>query len=281
MTTVNAFGDVLGPRGRRRTTIATVISLLVVAGLIALAVLRFAEKGQLDADKWDELLTPQFAEFMLPGLVNTLKAALLAGFFSLVGGTIMALGRLSRIAPLRWAATTYVQLFRALPSLLLILSAYFGLRAAGVQISTLWALVLGLSLYNSAVVAEIVRAGVVSLPKGQSEAAYALGLTRGQAQRLVLLPQAFLRMLPSLVSQLVVVLKDTAYGFVIAFEELLRRAQTAGEATGDPLQAFLLVALVYIALCFAVSRIARYLEIRQGRRYGGRVTVVGEADQAI
>ena len=281
MTTVNAFGDALGPRGRRRTQIATVISLVLVAGLVALAVLRFAQKGQLDADKWDELLTLQFAEFLLPGLINTLKAALLAGLFSLTIGTLMALGRLSRIAPLRWLATTYVQLFRALPSLLLILFGYFGLRSAGVDISTLWALVLGLTLYNSAVVAEIVRAGVVSLPRGQSEAAYAIGLTRGQAQRLVLLPQAFLRMLPSLVSQLVVVLKDTAYGFVIAFEELLRRAQTAGEATGDTLQSFLLVALIYIALCFAVSRVARYLEVRQGRRYGGRVHVTGEADQAV
>ncbi len=281
MTTVNAFGDALGPRGRRRTQIATGVSLLVVAGLVALAVLRFAEKGQLAADKWDELLTPEFAEFLLPGLINTLKAALLAGLLSLTVGTIMALGRLSRLPPLRWLAGSYVQLFRALPSLLLILFAYFGLRAAGFDIPTLWALVLGLTLYNSAVVAEIVRAGVVSLPRGQSEAAYAIGLTRGQAQRLVLLPQAFLRMLPSLVSQLVVVLKDTAYGFVIAFEELLRRGQTAGEFTGDPLQAFLLVAVIYILLCFAVSRVARYLEIRQGRRYGGRVHVVGEADQAV
>ena len=207
-----------------------------------------------------------------------MRAAAVAIALSAAIGTVMALGRLSQIAPLRWLASTYVELFRALPSLLLILFGFFGLPqvlaalppALGLPttVSRYAALVIGLTLYNSAVMAEIVRAGVLSLPRGQSEAASAIGLTRGQAQRMVILPQAVSRMLPSLIAQGVVVLKDTSYGFVIGFEELLRRGQLAGEATGSVLQAYVVVAVIYVAVCLALSALARYVEGRQRRRYG-------------
>ena len=179
---------------------------------------------------------------------------------------------------MRWISGTYVEIFRALPSLLLILFGFFGLpvilaavpEGLGLpnQVSRFWALVIGLTLYNSAVMAEIVRAGVLSLPKGQSEAAEALGLRRGQVQRMVILPQAVARMLPSLIAQGVVVLKDTSYGFVIGFEELLRRGQIAGEATADVLQAYVIVAVIYVSVCLALSQVARAVEGRQRRRYG-------------
>lgn len=278
----NAFGDVLGPRGRAKVRVATVVSLVLLALLLAYVVKRFADNGQLAAERWEELLSPVGLQFLLEGLVATLKAAAVAGAASLLVGTLMALGRLSSIAPLRWLATTYVQLFRALPSLLLISFAYFGLRSPqiGLDVSPFTALVIGLTLYNSAVVAEVVRAGVRSLPRGQTEAAYALGLTRGQTSRNVLLPQAYLRMLPALVSQLVTVLKDTAYGNVISYEELLRRGTIAGETTRSPLQGFLLAAVGYVLVCFALSRFARYLEKRQQRKYGARAAVTGVEDVA-
>lgn len=284
MTSVNTFGDVLGPRGRRRTQVASVVAVLLLLLLLLIAVQRFADQGQLDADRWDELTSPDGLEFLGIGLRNTLQVAVVAGALSLLVGTVMGLGRLSTVRPVRWLAGVYVQLFRALPSLLLIIFSFFGINALLVQqgsatrVSAAQALVLGLVLYNSAVVAEIVRAGVRSLPRGQAEAAYALGMSRGQVQRSVLLPQAYLRMLPSLVSQLVTVLKDTAYGIVISYEELLRRGTIAGEATGDPLQALLLVAVGYIAVCFAVSRVARALEKRVTRKYGGRVQVTATED---
>lgn len=284
MTTVNAFGDVLGPRGRRRTLIASSIAVVLLVLLAGVAVQRFADQGQLDSDRWDELLSEQALRFLWVGMLNTLKVAFVAGALSMVIGTLLGLARLSTLRPVRWLATGYVQLFRALPSLLLISFSFFGInqilvqQGSTVRVSTGQAVVLGLTLYNSAVIAEIVRAGVRSLPRGQAEAAYALGMSRGQVQRAVLLPQAYLRMLPSLVSQLVTVLKDTAYGFVISYEELLRRGTIAGESTGDPLQALLLVAVGYIAVCFAVSRIARYLEKRVTRKYGGRVAVTAVED---
>ena len=272
---LSAFGDVLGPRGRRKALAASVVGAGAVLLLLLVALNRLQDKGQLDGDRWTEILSPDGMELLAGGLVKTLQAAALAITLSMVVGMVMALGRLSSVRPVRWLAGTYVELFRALPSLLLILFSFLALPEllqalpfGPDRINRYAALVLGLTLYNSAVMAEIVRAGVLSLPKGQTEAAAALGLRRGQVQRLVVLPQAVSRMLPSLIAQGVVVLKDTSYGFVIGFEELLRRGQLAGEATADVLQAYVIVAVVYLAVCLALSQLARYVEGRQRRRYG-------------
>ena len=264
-----AFGDVLGPRGRRKAALATVLGAVVLLALLLVALARLSERGQLAGDRWTEILSTEGVELLAGGLLATLKAAALAILLSVTIGLLMALGRLSKVAPLRWLASTYVELFRALPSLLLILFAFFGLpEIVPFPISRYTALVIGLTLYNSAVMAEIVRAGVLSLPRGQGEAAAALGLRRSQAQRLVVLPQAVSRMLPSLIAQSVVVLKDTSYGFVIGYEELLRRGQIAGEVTADVLQAYVIVAVVYVAVCLALSRVAKQVESRQRRKYG-------------
>lgn len=264
-----AFGDVLGPRGRRRTAFASIVAAVLLALLLFVVLARLEEKGQLAADRWTEILSAEGVELLLGGLVKTLQAAAAAIVLSVVVGMVMALGRMSKVAPVRWLAGTYVEVFRALPSLLLILFAFFGLpELLGRPISRYTALVIGLSLYNSAVMAEIVRAGVLSLPRGQGEAAQALGMRRGQVQRLVVLPQAISRMLPSLIAQSVVVLKDTSYGFVIGYEELLRRGQIAGEVTADLLQAYVIVAVIYVAVCLALSRVAKQVESRQRRTYG-------------
>lgn len=277
------FSDPLGPRGRRKALIGSVVGAAVLLLILALALGKLASAGQLDSDRWTDLLSADGAELYARGLQSTLKAAGAAIVLSITVGTIMALGRLSRIAPIRWVASVYVQLFRALPSLLLIIFGFFALpEILDRPVSRYTALVIGLSLYNSAVFAEIIRAGVLSLPRGQSEAAIALGLRSGQVQRLVVLPQAISRMLPSLVSQMVVVLKDTAYGSIIGYEELLRVGTIAGETTADVLQSYVIVAVIYIAVCFALSRLARWLEGRTARRYGrGTVPVSGVEDLAV
>jgi glutamate transport system permease protein len=268
-TGLQAFSDPLGPRGRRRTQVASVVALVVLLALLALAVRRLESQGQLDQQDWSQILSADGFELLLRGLAQTLKVAVVAVFLSLTVGVVMALGRLSRLTALRWLAGTYVELFRALPSLLLILIMFFG-----VGLGQFSSIVVGLSLYNSAVMAEIVRAGVLSLPRGQTEAALAIGLRPHQAQRYVVLPQALSRMLPSIVAQGVVVLKDTSYGFAIGFEELLRKGQIAGQVTGDLLQCLVVVAAMYITVCFSLSQVARRLEGRQRRRYG-RMPVLG------
>lgn len=267
---LQSFSDPLGPVGRLRTRIASVAALVVILALLVIAVRRLDSQGQLDQQDWEQILSKDGFELLLGGLVQTLKVAALAVALSVSVGTLMALGRLSRMPFLRYLSGTYVELFRALPSLLLILIMFFG-----VGLGQFSAIVVGLSLYNSAVMAEIVRAGILSLPRGQSEAALAVGMTDNQASRFVVLPQAISRMLPSIVAQGVVVLKDTSYGFVIGFEELLRRGQIAGQVTGDLLQCLVVVAVMYITVCLALSQVARWLEGRTRRRYGRAPVLVG------
>ena len=189
--------------------------------------------------------------------------------------------RLSRTRPIRWLATAWVEFFRGVPLLLLIFFTFFGLRRQGIDLSPFRALVIALALYNGAVLCEIFRAGILSLDRGQTEAAYAVGLGYWQAMQLVILPQAVRRMIPAIVSQLITLLKDTSLGFVITYQELLRRSRSTGEFFQNPLQATALVALVYIAVNLALSRVARHLEVRQRRRLGaGPMAVRGVEDLA-
>jgi glutamate transport system permease protein len=273
--------DELGPRGRRRALVATVVSLLALAALVAVGVGRLADNGQLDGDLWSPFTEWAVWRFLLEGLVNTLRVAVVSMVLAMVVGTMMALGRLSRRRPVRLLAGLYVELFRGFPLLLLILFSVFGLRAQGIDVSTYTALVLALSAYNSAVLAEIVRSGVRSLDRGQTEAALAVGLSDGQAMRIVVLPQALRRMVPALVGQLVVLLKDTSLGFFVQYEELLRRAQISGTFDGNLLQAIVVVAVVYVLVNMVLSQVARRLEVRQQRRYRAGTMAVGTEELTV
>ncbi|CAN5722708.1 amino acid ABC transporter permease [soil metagenome] len=279
--TAALVGDELGPRARRRVLVASVVAAVVLGALAVVALRRFAARGQLDAELWSILADPGVVRFLLGGLGNTLKVAAggMAGAVAI--GAVMALGRLSRHPPLRWLTGLYVEFFRGFPLLLLILFSAFGLPRLGVDLPLLWYLVLGLALYNSAVLAEIFRAGILSLDRGQSEAGLAVGLTDGQTMRLVVLPQALRRMAPAIVGQLVVLLKDTSLGYFVQYEELLRRAQITGTFDGNTLQALLAVAAVYIAVNLTLSRVAGRLEVRQRRRYGGTIEVAGGPEDLV
>lgn len=275
------FADALGPRGRRRVWIASVVSGIAVAAVLYVALRRFADRGQLEAELWTPFTEWAIWEFLLGGLANTLKAALVAMAMAMAIGGLMALGRLAQNGPTRWAAGVYVEFFRGFPLLLLLLFSAFGLRQ-WVDLPLFWYLVLALAIYNSAVLAEIFRAGILSLDRGQSEAAAAVGLRYWQGMRLVILPQALRRMIPAIVSQLVTLLKDTSLGFFIQYHELLRRGQINGSADRNLLQSLIVVAAVYILVNLVLSQVARRLEVRQRRRYGaGAIAVAGTDDLAI
>ncbi|MGD9798263.1 MAG: amino acid ABC transporter permease, partial [Acidimicrobiia bacterium] len=220
--------DRLGPKGRRRTWIASAVAMALIAAGVVVAVRRFADNGQLEGEKWEPLTEWDVLRFLLGGLGNTLRVAVLAMVAALAVGLVLALGRLAPSRVLRWAAGAYVEFFRSLPLLLLLLFCVFGLRSRGVDISNYTALVLALSIYNAAILAEVFRAGILSIDRGQTEAAQAVGLSRGEVMRLVVLPQALRRMAPAIVNQLVTLLKDTSLGFFIQYEELLRRGQLSG-----------------------------------------------------
>jgi glutamate transport system permease protein len=281
--TAPALGEELGPRGRRTVLLVTIaVALLLIAAAVA-AVQRFASNGQLEAERWAWLWqNPDAVEFLLGGLGYTLRAAAVSMALALVLGAVLALTRLSLTRFVRWTSGTWTEVFRAVPLLLLIYFTARLLGRYGINVSNFWVLVIGLVLYNGAVLGEIFRAGILSLPRGQTEAAWSVGLTYWQSMRLVILPQALRRMIPALVSQLVTLLKDTSLGFVLPYEELLRRGQIAGEFTGFVLQAYIYVAVAYVVVNFALSRLARALETRQRRRYrAAPVQPTGVEDLAV
>jgi glutamate transport system permease protein len=276
--------DAPGPRARRRNLLLTVVGVALLVGVVGFVVVRFAATGQFDADMWEWILYKNIQLLLLDALLNTLRAFALAAVLALLFGAVFAAGRLSDHAWLSRPATAVVEFFRAVPLLILIFILYFGVsRGLGVDVSAFTALVLGLMLYNGSVLAEIFRAGVVSLPRGQSEAAYALGMRKTQVMTAVLLPQALRAMAPTILSQLVVVLKDTALGFIILYPELLYQARFLGGQVqlGSPiLQVALVVAVIYIAMCLLLAQLANYLE-RRTRRVGRSGRAAGQPGAGV
>ena len=264
--------DAPGPRAITRNRTMGVVGTLVLVAIFGFILYRFVVTGQFEPRLWSWITYKVIQITLLKALWATLQAFLLAALLSLVFGAVFAAGRLSDHAWVRAPATAIVEFFRAVPLVVLIFIIYFGLsRSLGITVSTFTALVAGLTLYNGSVLAEVFRAGVNALPKGQREAAYALGMRKTQVMTNVLLPQALRSMLPTIVSQLVVVLKDTALGFLILYPELLYQARTLGSQgqLGSPiLQVALVIAVIYITMCLLLSWLANYLERRTRR--GGR-----------
>lgn len=272
--TGNVLIEELGPRGRRRvrvgTGLATVAAVLVLFWMYG----RLDGNGQLEAVRWTDLFDSATLRFLGEGLIATIRAAVTAGVVATVVGFAFALMRLSKSRPVRTLAVGWVELFRALPLLLMIFGVFFidtsiarG-RGGDALLGTFWSVVVALVLYNSAVLSEIFRAGVRSLDSGQSEAAKAVGMTYWQMMFVVVLPQAVRRMVPAIVAQMATLTKDVSLGFVIGYEEFVRRG--AGTPNfGDPevtnFQAYVSIGIVYFILVWAMAGLAKRLEQRQSR----------------
>lgn len=275
--------DAPGPVARVRNI---VYSLVVLAAVLAAGwfVYRgFADQGQFTADKWEPFLDGAvWTTYILPGLEGTVVAAVLSIVFALILGMIFGIARLSDHRWLRWTAGTIVEIARAIPVLILMIflfALYSEYDVFDSEYLALGAVVTALTIYNGSVIAEIVRAGILSLPKGQTEAGVALGLRKGQLMRLILLPQAITAMLPALVSQMVVALKDSALGYVITYEEVVRSAQQLGAAEQNTIPALIVVAIIMIVLNVLLSTIATQLEkrLRSGRRKRGGAVVAADS----
>ncbi|MFD0581880.1 amino acid ABC transporter permease [Dactylosporangium darangshiense] len=266
----NVLYDLPGPKARLRNRILGVVTVLGIAALVAFIILRFNETGQFDSIKWQQFEYKAIQDQLLAGYLTTLRAAGAAAVLALVFGALLAVGRLSDHAAFRAPATLFVELFRAIPLLILIFFAYYGPIQLGYKVGPFWPLVIGLTLYNGAVLAEIFRAGILAVAKGQSEAAYALGMRKTQVMWSILLPQAVRAMLPAIVSQVVVLLKDTALGFIIQLPELLYVGKQIGGRLpfGLPyVPSYLVVAAIYITTCGLLSWFAFWL---QKRLVGGK-----------
>ncbi len=283
--------DVPGPRARRRALIGTLVAAVLILGLVGLVLKRLNDQGQFSMELWGPFIDPSNEVFSLvwglvwDGLRATLIAAGLAITFSLVVGTILGSVRLLVGRVLRVPLVLFIELFRGLPVIVTIFFVWRVTLELNVNISPLpgpdglWYLVIGLTLYNSVIIAEILRAGVNSLPSGQAEAALAIGMTPVQAMTSVQLPQAFRTMLPALISQLVVVLKDTSLAAVLAlYIELLRRGNLIAGNLDNPIQSLFVVGLIFILLNYSLSRLAVYVERRLGQ--AGKSTDDGHAADA-
>ncbi|MDH6629610.1 glutamate transport system permease protein [Streptomyces sp. LBL] len=273
--------DTPGPRAKQRNVIFSVVFFVLLALLLWWVWQTMDDKNQLTWALWKPFTQSQaWTTYLLPGLANTLKAAALAMVIALPLGAFFGIARLSDHRWVRATAGTVVEFFRSIPVLLLMLFANeLYVRSSGISSEErpLYAVVTGLVLYNASVLAEIVRAGILSLPKGQTEAAMAVGLRKGQTMTNVLLPQAVTAMLPAIVSQLVVIVKDTALGGVmLGFTELLNARQTLAAVYANVIPSFIVVAVIYIVLNFLLTSFASWLEARLRRSKKSTGAVLGE-----
>ncbi|MEU9861104.1 amino acid ABC transporter permease [Streptomyces sp. NPDC047971] len=280
--------DVPGPRAKRRNILYTLLFLLAVAGLIWWVLATLADQGQLEWAKWSPFFTDArtWTTFLLPALKNTLIAAALAVVIALPVGALLGIGRLSDHAWIRGAAGTIVEFFRAIPVLILMLfanAAYSEFTDISPENRPLYAVVTGLVLYNASVLAEVVRAGILSLPRGQTDAAKAIGMRKGQTMTNVLLPQSVTAMLPALVSQLVVIVKDTALGgAMLGFSELLASVRPMSANYGaNTIASFTVVAVIFVILNFALTTFAGRLErrLRRAKKSTGAVVGAGAVEE--
>jgi len=281
MSTTSVLYDAPGPKAKQRNIIYSIIFVLALAGVLWWIIATMADQNQLDSEKWSPFVTDSrvWTTYLLPGLESTLIAAGLSVLIALPIGAIFGIARLSDHLAVRIPAGVVVEFFRAIPVLILMVFAkYFYINATTVAFDqvALYAIVTGLVLYNGSVLAEVVRAGIQSLPKGQSEAASALGMRKTQTMTLIQLPQAVTAMLPAIVSQLVVIVKDTALGGVIlGYDELLNQSRTVSNAYhNNTIATLVVIAVIFIVVNFALSQLASWLENKlRNRTKGSRATV--------
>lgn len=274
MSEASVLFDAPGPKAIVRYRIIAAVGVLLLLGLLFLVVRGLAnpDNNQFTAAKWVPFVEwSSWRDYLIPGLLGTLQAAAISVVLSVVAGILLGMGRLSELAPVRAVCGIFVEFFRAIPVLMMMFFAYyFGLFTLKISGSALplFAAVVGLTFYNSCVIAELVRSGVHNLPRGQREAGYAVGLTPGQTLTAILLPQAIAAMLPSIVSQLVVILKDSALAYAVTYLELLRSGQNLATFKGNLIPTFIVLAAIYIVINWALTRVARALEarLRSGKR---------------
>ncbi|MEW2248020.1 amino acid ABC transporter permease [Streptomyces sp. NPDC006975] len=270
--------DTPGPRAKRRNILISVVFFVLLALLVWWIWQTLDDHGQLTSAMWKPFVQADaWTTYLIPGLGNTLKAAALAMVIALPLGAVFGIARLSDHRWVRVPSAVVVEFFRAIPVLLLMLFAnelYSRYTNVTSEDRPLYAVVTGLVLYNASVLAEVVRAGILALPKGQTEAAYAIGLRKTQTMTSILLPQAVTAMLPAIVSQLVVIVKDTALGGVmIGFNELLNARSTLAANYANVIPSFIVVAAIYIVLNFLLTSFASWLEgyLRRSKRSTGAV----------
>lgn len=269
--------DAPGPKTIRRHRIYTVVTIAVLLAALAFVVLRLNARNQFAGDKWEVFVTPDYVEFILNGLVDTLQMAALAIVGAMVLGLVLGIGKISDHRFVRAPAWAIVEFFRAVPVLMLMI---FFFSIYGIYNGTagpFWCVVWALALYNGAVLAEVFRAGLLAVPKGQSEAAYAIGMRKSQVVWIVLLPQAVKIMIPAIISQCVVTLKDTSLGYAVAAPGLTAVARPIYLEFQNHVPVYIVIAAIYIVVNLVLTALATFVQKRfVGEKKVLHVAAVGE-----
>ena len=262
----DALFEAPGPRARRRARIGTVVSAVIVLLGIAAIVRQFYVTGQLAPRYWSLFLQWTTWRFLGQGLLGTISVALTAGAIALVLGLLLMLGRTSGVRPLAALCRVVTDFFRGVPSLLLIYFFFFVPAQLGLKMPSFWMLTLPVALAAAGVLAEVFRAGVNAVPRGQVEAALSIGLSPAQTMRKIVLPQAVRYVIPSLIAQLVVVVKDTTVAYVVSFPDLMQNARVLITSYDALVSMYLVIALIYILINLAINKAAVYVSRRTGAK---------------
>jgi glutamate transport system permease protein len=254
--------DTPGPRTTARHRLYTILASLVLLGIVGFFLWRMQDTGQFAYAKWEPFLTPVYIKSVLvDGLLKTLQMAVTSILLAVAFGVVFGIGKLSDRAWLRWPCWAVVEFFRAVPLLLLIVFIFYT-YGIGDGIGSYWSVVIGLTLYNGSVLAEVFRAGINAVPKGQSEAAYAIGMRKSQVMMSVLMPQGVKIMLPAIISQCVVALKDTSLGFYVLAPGLTRVGKSIYTEFANQVQTAIVIAALYILVNLVLSWVATWAQRR-------------------
>ena len=260
--------DAPGPRGRRRIAILSGIATLVVVALIAAALHQLALEGQLAYPKWRFFLGQSIVLFLGRALGGTLAVTAVSALLSFPLGILLGWARMGAGPVGRRVVGTWVDMMRAVPMLLLIYFFLLAVPRFGLTLPSFWMLVIPIVMCTSATTAEVFRSGVLALDRGQTEAAQALGLSRGQTMQLILAPQALRLMLPTLVTQLVTILKDSSLGYAVSYAELMYAGKVLITSTAQNYKldvyvpAYIIIALLYVVMNWSLGALARSIEAR-------------------
>ncbi|MDE0545871.1 amino acid ABC transporter permease [Microbacterium sp. C7(2022)] len=275
MSASNVLFDAPGPRARRASLIGSIVAGVLILAAVVWVFFTLAGPrqsggitipGMFDASRWEALAQVRFWEIVWEGVVATLSAAALAAVGAIALGVVFSLMRSSEKAWLRIPTAWLIEFLRGMPVLLMML---FILLIAST--GAFWAVVFALALYNGTLIGEALRAGLASLPRGQREAALSVGMGVFQSKMLVEFPQAFRQMLPIIVAQLVVLLKDTSLGYIVGYHELIRSTMNQLSAALGNRYLFTLFAVtlvIYLIINLSLSWFARWLSRRTASGYG-------------
>jgi glutamate transport system permease protein len=270
--------DTAGPRTRARHRLYTVVASIGLLLVVAFFAWRMADTGQFAYEKWEPFLTPVYIRaLLLDGLLKTLQMAVTSILFAVAFGVVFGIGKLSDRPWLRWPCWAVVEFFRAVPVLLLIVFIFYAYGIGAGGFGSYWSVVIGLTLYNGSVLAEVFRAGINAVPRGQSEAAYALGMRKSQVMLSILMPQGVKIMLPAIISQCVVALKDTSLGFYVLAPGLTRVGKDIYTEFANQVPTAIVLAALYIAANMVLTALATWVQRRfVGEKKPLEVLMIGE-----